>query len=518
VFCARVITASAPAVAGSTEPMGGIACMLAGHLFQLPPVQSGGTWFADLLRVARQDRGDIVGKGTDRLTKQRRNIAAGLHVLRQARRFDLTYNFRAQSDPAFAAALDTLCDVDHEGSLGGFLDTIKLYDATERDYRFGQPFPSLSTVAHYAALYSRHCRFAGPFVVLSNVERDEINHMKLLEYAKLHRLPVVRWKWPVAGLDIDDELYEHEHSLWGYFVEGAPVQLNVTFNSSRGAANGSPAVLHSLQFNKPDATVERAMARSGRYDGPAIDISFSDVVRVLLRVSGADWHGLPMQKLGHVIPEIASPVGGDLVTGVIALPFFDPAGQKAGVAFTSMHAAINGFKSTKMKKPTYDLAFALTDYKIQGMTRTRLVFVAGVPLSPLRHSRSSLYVVLSRVQLGAQNRLLLLDPQARALLERVRHRDELLVFDKAYNKDGLFCVQLALRAYDRLQSRDNGDGPGGCLATPLAASRRRTAPARGANAVGDLCDDQPVLPSPARGEAKATGARRTKRRLFFGHS
>eukprot|EP01047_Picozoa_sp_COSAG01_P067725 COSAG01_NODE_9623_length_2385_cov_4.412331_1_plen_194_part_10 len=43
------------------KPMGGVVYMLAGHLFQLPPVKAPGTWFLDLLRTVLRDRGDDVG-------------------------------------------------------------------------------------------------------------------------------------------------------------------------------------------------------------------------------------------------------------------------------------------------------------------------------------------------------------------------------------------------------------------------------------------------------------------------
>jgi|EP01049_Picozoa_sp_SAG25_P016454 hypothetical protein len=103
---------------------------------------------------------------------------------------------------------------------------------------------------------------------------------------------------------------------------------------------------------------------------------------------------------------------------------------------------------------SYELAFAVTDYKLQGMTLQRLVIVAGKPIPPLRHSRSSAYVQLSRVQRSHQNRLLLLDAEGRLLLEGVPQREELMVFERAYGADGMFCPTRALAAYDRVQSGD----------------------------------------------------------------
>ena len=61
-------------------------------------------------------------------------------------------------------------------------------------------------------------------------------------------------------------------------------------------------------------------------------------------------------------------------------------------------------------------------------------------------------LALSRVRQNKQNRLLLLDSEARGILERVEHREELLVFEQAYGPDGLFCAERALAAYDEIRS------------------------------------------------------------------
>eukprot|EP01047_Picozoa_sp_COSAG01_P084658 COSAG01_NODE_18262_length_1088_cov_1.515672_1_plen_60_part_10 len=60
-----------------------------------------------------------------------------------------------------------------------------------------------------------------------------------------------------------------------------------------------------------------------------------------------------------------------------------------------------------MKRPcSYELAFAITDFKLQGMTLERLVLVIGTYPFPLRHSLASLYVLLSRVHSSDQLRIL----------------------------------------------------------------------------------------------------------------
>ena len=405
--------------------------MLAGHMFQLPPVKAAGTWFLDLLRAVRRDRGTAIGKTLDR--EQTRNFAEGLRVLRTARRFDLTHNFRAAQDPVYARNLDTLCDVDCDTSLAPVLDDIASYDPTEEEYRFG------------------------PFVVLSNAERQFINSEKMMEYAKLHKLPILRWKLRVPGLDLDDALYDHEPGLWGYFVEGAPIQLNVTINSSRGVANGSPALMHSLQFTSaPHGQVQLALEQSGAYTGPLfVDIPYTNIGNLVVRMSGADWHGVPLADLTHVLPVLPNPADGTDMTGLAVIPLRDPDNRREARSFHSIYAAQHSFRSAKLTKYTFELAFAITDYKLQGMTLQRLIIVAGKPIPPLKHSRSSAYVQLSRVQLSNQNRLLLPDAEGRKLLECVQQREELVIFERAYTSDGVFCVQRALDAYDELHPQSS---------------------------------------------------------------
>jgi hypothetical protein len=412
------------------KPMGGVVYMLAGHLFQLPPVKAPGTWFLDLLRTVLRDRGDDVG--ATRAREQTRNFVEGLRVLRACVRFDLTYNFRAAGDPGFATALATLCDVDRQPSLKPVLDNIKLYDAAEQEYRFG------------------------PFVVLSNAERHCINRLKMIEYAKLHRVPIIRWRRPIKGLEIGSELYEHEPALWGYFVEGAPVQIVVNVNSSRGVANGSPALMHSLRFaSAPRRRVQQALRQSGSYTGPIfVDVECSQIVDIVMRMSGADWHGNPLPSTGNVLPGLSHPVTGETLSGLAVIRPSNKEITRKKLTFGSLWAAQNGFRSATPVASSYELAFAVTDYKLQGMTLQRLVIVAGKPIPPLRHSRSSAYVQLSRVQRSHQNRLLLLDAEGRPLLEGVPQREELVVFERAYGVDGMFSSARALAAYDRVQSGD----------------------------------------------------------------
>ena len=89
-------------------------------------------------------------------------------------------------------------------------------------------------------------RFA-PVGVLSHLERDTIYVRQLYAFAKAFNLPLFRWKLEMVD-QIEDPvklaaLYDNEKTLWGYFVEGAPVMLNKTTKATRKLV-----LLHSLSF------------------------------------------------------------------------------------------------------------------------------------------------------------------------------------------------------------------------------------------------------------------------------
>ena len=65
--------------------------------------------------------------------------------------------------------------------------------------------------------------------MLQREERDVINVAQAEAFACTFGLPLIRWRLDMVD-EIDnkllrDDVYEDEDHLWGYFVEGAPVNL-----------------------------------------------------------------------------------------------------------------------------------------------------------------------------------------------------------------------------------------------------------------------------------------------------
>ena len=266
-------------------------------------------------------------------------------------------------------------------------------------------------------------RFA-PFGCLSVVERDALNLSQLTAYARFFGLPMACWRLPIEGglpfgddAALNNELYAHEPQLRQYFVAGTPAQLTDTVTPARGLANGAQCLQDMLVFE--DAAPEADLAEwraacelvggGGRYAGPMIEVPRPH--SVIVRLSGtacADcgakqrafgpaggrplrcgdcalrcdirlgtghlWHG---QELPDRVGRIAQPlVPGE---GLIALTKRGPKKRRAKpavVKLNSLFAAQQGApKSVLVRMHGVSPAFAMTDYKLQGMTMLRLVIV-----------------------------------------------------------------------------------------------------------------------------------------------
>ena len=127
------------------------------------------------------------------------------------------------------------------------------------------------------------------------------------------------------------------------------------------------------------------------------------------------------------------------------------------MSLTGSRAALSFVTKVMKKKCSYELAFAITDYKLQGMTLERLVLVIGKYPHPLRHKLSSLYVLLSRAQYSKQLRILEGQPGSVAGLvgSAMRQREELAVFEQSYGANRRYSRELALDAYDRHVASDD---------------------------------------------------------------
>jgi hypothetical protein len=284
-----------------------------------------------------------------------------------------------------------------------------------------------------------------------------------VEWGKYHRLPVFRWRWKTATkTHIPDDVYETEPGMWGYFCEGVPIQVTLSgreANPAKGVANGTCGILVGLQFSSTPNVVRAALELSGHYDGRYDDtedgfitLEREGVDGVVVRVSGAQWHGVNLpENAVKVLPKLQTPRNAGIdAAGLVFIPLVHKSPKDARLSGT--RAAFSGVTKIMMRPCGYELAFALTDFKLQGMTLEQLVVIIGTYPFPLRHSLSSLYVLLSRVHSSHQLRVLEGQPGSIDGLvgKAMELRDELVVFEQCYDRRRQYSGKLALRAYDAL--------------------------------------------------------------------
>jgi uncharacterized protein YbaR (Trm112 family) len=264
---------------------GGIPLLLCGDNHQKPP--PGGTpCYQYLVQVAAQETEDPMARLSS-FAKQR-----GFKLLTSARRIELKRLMRARDDQVF---------IDHQLQMR---QTGLAYPISD------QFLKQLHTVTDADLEADATWRFA-PVGVLAHVERDFINLQRLLAFAKLFDLPIIRWRCEMVDYSayehgVRDEIYNHEPNLWSYFVEGVPVLLLDTISSVRMLVNGSPGLLDSLTITNPAdlALVVRAY-NTGYNNGAAVTLEETPIA-VNVVVGGTErypmlWHQVPL-PINTILP------------------------------------------------------------------------------------------------------------------------------------------------------------------------------------------------------------------------
>ena len=309
-------------------------------------------------------------------------------------------------------------------------------------------------------------RFA-PIGVLGNAERDLLNARQIEAFAKAFDLPLIKWRLPVnftynrgdpEEVRIIDELYRHEPALWGYFVEGAPGYMTATMCAPRKLVNGSPVLLRSLVFegNVVPEAVSEALAGGGfrviELEEPPKYINVivggaatGDGVRL--------WHGVRLDDLSDCIESLEG-------TDEQVVPIGTAYREQDSLHLTSMYAAQNAYPYTVPAGMghTVSLAFAVTDFKLQGRTLPRLILSVGTNRGGMPMRLSKLYVLISRVQAASGLRMLPGVPGGdwdRVLkkLTLLLPDPDLLTWEGGYDENGCWSDARALLARDTLEAK-----------------------------------------------------------------
>jgi hypothetical protein len=158
------------------------------------------------------------------------------------------------------------------------------------------------------------------------------------------------------------------------------------------------------------------------------------------------WHGQPLDDLSDLITTVVK--GAQVVSVGLR-------NKSEQVRLYSTYAAqCNVTDKVDVKGHSVMLAFALTDYKLQGRTLKKLVlsvFSRGKHLPFM--TASKFYVLVSRVRNFASLRLLQYDREALVALSKLKHHELLYAWDNGYNEEGRWSDAIAVSALAEIRKQ-----------------------------------------------------------------
>lgn len=382
-------------IMNSTEDFGGLAVIVLGDFFQIPPVN--GTSLAQATVTPLPDT-----KSEDSY------YSYGRTLFRSFQRFEFNMQERAKEDGAWCQ----------------FIDTIRTDRALKQ-----------ASVRHIRSLtisdvqQDRSWLFA-PVAVTNNEERAAFNWRQAQLFAATHGAVVVAWLKPLlrehftSGSLSDTErsqLLRTDVRLREFFVSGAPCYLSENMSPAathKGVCNGAAATMHSLCFEDPEyaAWVEQKVTQHLNMPVEHSDELGCEVRPVL-------WLDRQPQSLNVTLTTDASaPVNRVLLPpetlvdmqNVIPLkPTRDADFISVMVPRTQSTAAdgTGGVLSiikgrVSVRHIPVDPGFAITFHKLQGKTLDRLLVDLNKPPKGPNPTFEFVYVALTRVRRGNHVRAL----------------------------------------------------------------------------------------------------------------
>ena len=405
-------------------PCGGIPILLAGDNHQKC---NGLPWYKSVVEHACDPTKNAIHSSS------KTALMKGIHFLTSAKMVPLHRLMRAQGDATF---------------------TKHLMDIRKTDEQHPIPIAllkSLRSISPEDIKSDETWRFA-PIGVISRFERDTLNIAQLHHFAHAFQLPVYRWKKKllnaIVDAEIEEELYMQENSLWQYFVFGAPILLTSTIKATRKLANGTPALLHSLVFHDNDVP---ECYRAQKCGYCTFEIPAPRFVNCI--VGGAKdkpvmWHSIQLDDLSQFITTV---IPNEQVISLTVLK--DP-------EQVMMHSKYAVEKKIKAELKTcihqYDLAFAMTDFKLQGRTLDKLVMLICKRSKAPFMNLPEFYVLISRVRSLNGLRLLFEDQkELQWLHSKKKHCPKLYAWEQGYDSNGIWdntrCGAALLSVSQKLQ-------------------------------------------------------------------
>ena len=198
--------------------------------------------------------------------------------------------------------------------------------------------------------------------VLSQRERHAFNLLQARLFARHHRRPLFWWKQPLVGVaasyltetETERAYLEERAGLCFHFVEGAPASITSNIETGRGLVNGCDAELHSLTL-AGDTTLDNCLANTVWNDQYGIwEVQIEPPLSV------------------NAIPDVSDEArqtllarGASLFDEELIVPVLVGKASSTYAPTSSWAARVGVPKELRINKHQIDLAFAVTDYKVE---------------------------------------------------------------------------------------------------------------------------------------------------------
>ena len=420
-------------------PFGGLAVILIGDGYQLPPVK-GTSLIKSISSTSRAPN------------PFKTMVIRGRNLFKRFRKLELTQQMRAAEDS------------EHINFLGKLRSTVSTTTSPAGNNRSGRPGQPVVTDSRNLVTDADINRYkilcaedfvkdeswrSATIVVTSNAERHSHNLNMAKMFAMHYDTPILTWKNPLSGAGannlstmVTDFVYSNwSEDLISTFVAGAPAFLTTNINPSKGLANGTKVRLQSITLD-PDGDVfenARILARiiSAR-PGELIDLGTNvplsvNVVLDRLSKSRADnWPESERIRVDTCTTSTSSLAADEVVIPLLAKTALN--GDEIVTNFNHCSSARDK-NAIKFIRHGFDLGFSVTFYKVQGKTINRVILDLAQRPGSHQISHPALYVGMSRVRRSLDLRLLPLDPNSKQRLRDLRPNRDLQEWLSSFEHD-----------------------------------------------------------------------------------
>ena len=345
--------------------------------------------------------------------------------------------------------------------------------------------------------------------VVSNRERIFYNYHQALRWARLMDKPLVRWRIQFKGraaaslsTEEVDAFYENELGAWQYFVQGGPgIGLENVRRCNKGMVNGARNSYHSLSWFGKERGVADEAAALVNGDGFRI-VTLTDQQRpTTINVRLTRDNDAPAWLESDT-----------LVPGEVVVPI-ELTRNELELQPLSSDSLIAGLPAVNAEWHPVELAFALTDHKLQGATLQYLLLSLAERAFMPHHDMNGLYVFVSRTTTGDGLRSMAGPPGCHDHLTRLSYSQETKLFEAGWvSQPGspwlrVWDPQAAKNALAALEKRH---GPKKRKAPHVLGAAVKQARAAAKDAVAELLTDPANAkraPLPRQPQRKAPPAR-----------